>query len=371
MDLAFRCQQEDLQAALRAVARAISATPTLPVLANVLLAATEAGVTATGYDLSLGVEARVANAAVEAPGAALVPFTLLSGLVDRLPSLEAAVAVAGGQIEIRCGSGLYRLPCDDQAVAEDFPHLPPVPDEAEELALPLEALQQALKGLSSVTGKGDDGRPFMTGVALTVHEGRIEALAGNGHTFGCSDVVAATSGPALPAALLPVPLVREIERMDADVVSVAIAGGIMSARVADCRVIGNLRSEEYPPVRNIIPQKYENCIHVERETLKDAIERLQLFSRLEQDTVVFKISENDIAIASEGAGASGAELVPCKDGPTEGMKIAFGAAVLLPAIKGLAGHRLSMEFNSPTSPVVLSSADNTSRQYIVMPRVVR
>ena len=105
------------------VARAVSAKPSHPILAGVLLTAGDGRLTATGYDLELGITSSI-QAAVETPGSAVVPYRTLLELTSRMEATDAiSMAVDGTQLKLTSTSGAYSLAVDDAA---DYPELPAV-----------------------------------------------------------------------------------------------------------------------------------------------------------------------------------------------------------------------------------------------------
>src|SRR5438874_6841610 len=88
----FTITREQLQEGLSAVAAAIPAKTTLPVLANVLVEVTKQGLRLSGTDLDIAVTTTV-SAEVDAEGAVTLPA---KKLVDIARELPWARAVHGG-----------------------------------------------------------------------------------------------------------------------------------------------------------------------------------------------------------------------------------------------------------------------------------
>src|SRR5947207_8286225 len=119
----FTITREQLQEGLSAVAAAIPAKTTLPVLANVLVEATKQGLRLSGTDLDIAVTTTV-PAEVDADGAVTLPAKKLVDIARELPSGpvrvaaagESGVGVEGGRSEVK----LLGLPREElAAVPED------------------------------------------------------------------------------------------------------------------------------------------------------------------------------------------------------------------------------------------------------------
>src|SRR3984885_14132179 len=92
----FTISREKLQEGLAAVTASIPAKTTLPVLANILVEATEKGIRLSGTDLDIAVTTEVA-ADVELSGAITIPAKKLSEIARELPPAPVRIAAVGEQ----------------------------------------------------------------------------------------------------------------------------------------------------------------------------------------------------------------------------------------------------------------------------------
>src|SRR5260370_8946152 len=118
----FTITREHLQEGLTAVAAAIPAKTTLPVLSNVLVEATKHGLRLSGTDLDIAVSTTVA-ADVDADGAVTLPAKKLIDITRELPSAPIRFAALGEQrVSIECGRSKFKLLGFPR---EEFPSFPP------------------------------------------------------------------------------------------------------------------------------------------------------------------------------------------------------------------------------------------------------
>src|SRR5207245_227750 len=105
----FTITREQLQEGLSAVAAAIPAKTTLPVLANVLVEATKQGLRLSGTDLDIAVTTTV-PAEVDADGAVTLPAKKLVDIARELPSGPVRFAAAGeARVGLECGRSKCKL----------------------------------------------------------------------------------------------------------------------------------------------------------------------------------------------------------------------------------------------------------------------
>src|SRR2546425_7871114 len=119
----FTITREQLQEGLSAVAAAIPAKTTLPVLANVLVEVTKQGLRLSGTDLDIAVSTTV-PADVDAEGAVTLPAKKLADIVRELPAAPIRCSAAGEQrVAIECGRSRFKLL---GMAREEFPSFPAV-----------------------------------------------------------------------------------------------------------------------------------------------------------------------------------------------------------------------------------------------------
>src|SRR5256886_8418726 len=105
----FTITREQLQEGLSAVAAAIPAKTTLPVLANALVEATKQGLRLSGTDLDIAVSTMV-PADVDAEGGVTLPAKKLVDIARELPSGPVRFTAAGeSRVAVECGRSKFKL----------------------------------------------------------------------------------------------------------------------------------------------------------------------------------------------------------------------------------------------------------------------
>src|SRR5215216_4446984 len=105
----FTISREKLQEGLSAVSASIPTKTTLPVLANILIEATDKGIRLSGTDLDIAVTTEVA-ADVETPGAITIPAKKLTEIARELPPAPVRVAAVGEQrVTLDCGRTHFKI----------------------------------------------------------------------------------------------------------------------------------------------------------------------------------------------------------------------------------------------------------------------
>ncbi|MDX2213544.1 MAG: DNA polymerase III subunit beta [Oculatellaceae cyanobacterium bins.114] len=387
------CSQNELNTHLSLVNRAVPSRPSHPVLANVLLTANPETqhVSLTGFDLSLGVQTGF-SAQVEEGGTLTLPAKLLSDIVSRLPDGDITLEIVEGEslATLISASGRYQV----RFGSDEFPELPVVHNGGM-AHLPAEALIEGLKGSLFATST-DDTKQVLTGVHLTVTADGLEFAATDGHRLSVvqtlnpeSDTppVKSKAAKTKPEAAsddqqfdvtVPGKALRELERMlqlqpSSEPIAVQFDQGQLIFEWANQRLISRLLEGQYPNYRQLIPRQFSRQMTAERRLFTGALERIAVMAdqknsivKMNLDSVkqeaVLSVDAPDVGSAREAIAAqiSGDDL-----------EIAFNVKYLLEGLKAVTTSEVQMQFNTSTSPSILTPLGGLKMTYLVMPVQIR
>src|SRR5437763_17086804 len=188
----FTISREKLQEGLTAVTASIPAKTTLPVLANILIEATDKGIKLSGTDLDIAVTTEIA-ADVESPGATTVPAKKLSEIARELPPAPVKIAAVGEQrVTLDCGRSHFKilgLPRDE------FPSFPAVRFN-ESWRIRSGELQKLITHTSFAVST-EESRPILNGVLWELRPELMRMVATNGHRRAKKEIpVEGAEGPS-------------------------------------------------------------------------------------------------------------------------------------------------------------------------------
>jgi DNA polymerase-3 subunit beta len=374
------CTQAELNAHLSLVSRAIPSRPAQPVLANVLLSADAhtRRIRLTGFDLSLGVQTSFA-AEIESGGTLTLPAKLLCDIVSRLP--DGDLTLANGDSDtlatLTCASGRYQVRGMD---AESFPELPAI-EAGREVHLSAEALLEGLRG-SLFSASSDETKQVLTGVHLTGEADGLEFAATDGHRLAVvrtgGEAEVEVDGDASFQVTVPSKALRELERMLAmhsttEAIAVRFDPGQLVFEWANQRLTSRLLEGQYPNYRQLIPRQFSRQMTADRRLFIGALERIAVLA--DQKSSIVKISldavQQELVVAVDAADVgSGREAVPAQISGDD-LEIAFNVKYLLEGLKAVNTTEVQMQFNTSTSPSVLTPLGGLKMTYLVMPVQVR
>jgi DNA polymerase III subunit beta len=381
------CAQNIFSTNLALVSRAVSARPTHPVLANVLLVADveTQKVKLSAFDLSLGIQTTF-SADVETGGKLTIPAKLLNDIVSRLPdgditlddgAEEGVVSESSLLTILSSTSGRYQV---RGMGAEDFPELPVV-ENGEVAQLPVEAFIEGLHG-SLFAASSDETKQVLTGVHLSLQAEGLEFAATDGHRLAVVETIAEEGAPVNDAALalkvtIPAKALQELAKMldkqTGAIVTVKFDQSQVVFEWTDQRLTSRLLEGQYPNYRQLVPKQFARQLTVERRLLLSSLERIAVLADQKNNIVKLSINSGaqEIALSVDAQDVgSGREVFPAQI-TGEDLEVAFNVKYLMDGLKVITTSEVQMQLNTATSPTVLSPLGGMKMTYLVMPVQVR
>ena len=370
----FRVERDVLAEAVTWVARGLPARPPVPVLAGILLEASDEGtLTLSAFDYE--VSARVTVAAdVSESGTVLVLGRLLADISRNLPARPIDVVADGSKVQVTCGASRFSLL---MMPADDYPTLPSAPEPTG--TVDGHVFTQAVAQVSVAADRGDT-LPILTGVRVEVDGDKMTLLATDRYRLAMREI---TWNPAATDAshvvLIPARTLSETARSlgasgSIDVALGATAGGdgLAGFEAGRRRTTTRLLDGEYPKVASIFPTTSDTEAVIRTDELVEAVKRVSLVA--ERNTPVrLRFSEGQVAIeAGTGDDAQASEAVECAlTGPE--IEIAFNPTYLLDGLGQVGTDWSRISFTQASRPAVLSGQAeqdgeaDTSYRYVLMP----
>ena len=370
----FRVERDVLAEAVTWVARGLPARPPVPVLAGVLIEASDEGtLTLSAFDYEVSAKVTVA-ADVSSSGTVLVLGRLLADISRNLPNRPVDVSTEGNKVALTCGSSRFSLL---MMPADDYPTLPTSPEGSG--TVQGDVFTQAVAQVSIAADRGDT-LPILTGVRMEIDGDTITLLATDRYRLAMREL---TWKPATSdithVALIPARTLADTAKAlgASGSVEMALGGsaggdGLIGFEAGLRRTTTRLLVGEYPKVTAIFPTSVDTTAVIETHVLVEAVKRVALVA--ERNTPVrLRFTEGQVTIeAGTGDDAQASEAVESTlTGPD--IEIAFNPHFLLDGLGAVGTAYSRLSFTQPGRPAVLSGqpeADgeaDESYRYVLMP----
>ena len=362
----FTIQREQLLKTLQLVTGVVERRQTLPVLANLLIKATDNRIELTGTDLEVQLVAHC-DALVEQTGEATLPARKLADIWRSLSEgAEVSVAVDGEKAVVRSGRSRFSLAT---LPAADFPQ---VQGGEPEVALTLEQrhLNELIDDVSFAMAQ-QDVRYFLNGMLLEVADSHVRAVATDGHRLAMSTCnEAGADATKKVRVIIPRKGVLEIGRLldgDNDTVELQLGSNHAQVTVGEFTLTTKLVDGQFPDYEKVIPADTSRKLQGDRDTLRQAFQRASILSNEKYRGVRLTIEGEQLTIQANNPEQEEAEEVVAVDFNGDTLEIGFNVSYLLDVLGVLDTEQIQLSVSDANSSALIEGIGHESAVYVVMP----
>ncbi len=369
MELVVR--KSDLLRELQLFQGIVERKNTIPILANVLMEATDDEVRLLATDLEVGLRSKC-EASVSRKGSLTLPAKKLYEIIKALPETDVRIEEDKGSVKVaadRFDSRMQTLP------REDFPTLPEA-SGSYCASLPRKVLREMVaKTQFAITG--EDTRYFLNGALFVLKPDSMSLVATDGHRLALVSVKRErakgdkTSDEEV-RAILPRKTLWELSRLLADEgedlryergenhLFFDIGGRMLISRMID---------GQFPAYERVIPKNNDKQVDFERERITNAVKRVALLSNERSRAVKFQIDKGKVEITSSSPEFGEAKEVLPVDYTGAAVQICFNAQYVLDFLNVVETDGVTLEFKDEMSQAVMrpTSAEGYEYIYVIMP----
>ncbi|HYN97146.1 MAG TPA: DNA polymerase III subunit beta [Pilimelia sp.] len=375
----FRVERDALADAVAWTAKSLPSRPSVPVLAGVLLRATDGMLQVSGFDYEVSSQVTV-EVQGDADGAGLVSGRLLAEITKALPAKPVDIAAVGAHLELVCGSARFTLPT---MPVEDYPTLPDMPASAGTVDA---AAFAAAVGQVAVAAGRDETLPMMTGVRIELNGSSLAMLATDRYRLALREMEWRPDDPEISLnALVPARTLNDTAKtlgpLGGEVTLALAQGGAGEGMIGFAGGTRRTTSRlldgaNYPPVRSLFSDTHNAQARVTVAALTEVVRRVSLVA--ERATPV-RLSFSEEGLVVEAGGSEEARASEAMDAVFTGepLTIAFNPQYLLDGLAALGAPSAVLSFIDAFKPAVISPAGEDGDivpgyRYLIMPiRVAR
>ena len=374
---------------LRVATGVVERRQTLPVLANLLVEASDEGLTLRGTDLEVEIVARVTSGIdVAQAGSTTIPAHKLAEIWQSLPDgMNVSVALEQDRAVVRSGRSRFALatipaaefPTErstgdlaDRAAADDTSTGEASADESEvDIVLPRSDMHKLLERTKFAMANGDP-RYFLNGLLLELTSHNLRAAASDGHRMALCTLDGGAAGlQERERAIIPRKSVQDLERLIGDSdedVHLAVGKTRLRASQGDYTLTTKLVDGPYPDVDRLIPRNTDHSVTGDRETLRQALHRAAILSSDRAPEVRLTMEGELLTIRATNPEHEEAEEVVAVDyDGAQSMEIGFNARYIQDVLGALDTESIRVSMPEGNSIALIEGPGAEDSQYIVMP----
>jgi DNA polymerase-3 subunit beta len=335
-------ERSELLRILGPATKVVESRNTIPILANILLTTAEDGtVSVTGTDLDIRITA-TGKATVDAAGSVTVDAKRLEDIVRKLPAgAEIAAALDGNVLVVKSGRSRFKLPT---LPASDFPDISAGTFDATfdvELSALLKPVQYSMSDEST--------RFYLCGVYMHTVDGKLRAVATNGHTLAQHDVALPEGADAMPGVIVPrkaVPLVPQ------GVVSVSVSANKIRLVADGVEVVSKLVDGTFPDYQRVIPAGNDNVATVDRAGLAAANDRVATVQSERGRAVKFAFAPGAVTLSARNEGNEASDELEA-DYEGEPIEIGFQSGYVRETLAAFGGVTVDIAMCDSGTPALI------------------
>ena len=360
----IRVERDALADAVAWVARSLPNRPTAPILAGLLMNASDDEVTLSSFDSTTSAQVTM-PAEVTDEGTVLVSGRLLNEIARSLPNKPVEMVADHTQVELTCGSALFSL---QTLPVDEYPTLPEMPTRTG--LVDASVFEKSVSQVVIAAGR-DELLNVFTGVRVEINGDRLSLLATDRYRMALKELTWQPSSPDIEGAVL-VP-----GRVLADTAKSLTSGKTVTVSLSTTESEGEglvgftgegakgrreattrLLNQAFPKVRHLMDVVGTVTVRVPTADLLAAVKRVSLVAErntplrmlIDDDHIALEAATGDQAHASEAIEAQ-VDVV----GEEKSIEAAgFNPHYLLDALGALDAPYAHFSFTAPGKPCLIT-----------------
>lgn len=357
--------RDDILGPLQTVIGVVERRQTMPVLANVLLAARDERLSIAGTDLEVELMT-TSSANIQVGGEITVPGRKFLDILKALPAnSEILLTAEGDRVSLKAGRSRFTL---SVLPAVDFPRLDHIDLEETTICVG----QCELRRLIELTGFAmaqQDVRYFLNGLLLETEGTTLRAVATDGHRLAMCEMRLSNPMNGSKQVIVPRKGVLELQRVLTRSGDVELTAGAnhIRARTDSVRFASKLIDGRFPDYRRVLPAKSTRVFTADLEALRQALQRTAILSNATYRGIRLILKPGILTLQSHNPEQDEAEDEIEVTFAGEELEIGFNVNYLLDALGGIDGEQVEIGLTDASNSCLIRPVGGTGVQYVISP----
>jgi DNA polymerase-3 subunit beta len=365
----FTTQSSELRKALFRVQGIADKKSTMPILAHVLIEASNAGeLRLSATDLEVGLTGTY-SAEVKKPGSVAVHARHLYDILKSLPDADVDFEVTDNHwIKITSGKSNFKLV---GMTGDDFPNLPSH-TETDTFKIPADDLAQMIERTIFCVSS-DDNRHNLSGVYCEVRDQKtLRLVATDGHRLAFTEKNFTNELPFKDGVIVPKKGFQELRRVlqDNDAVETVELGFTNNSgflRAGNVTLTTRLIEGQFPDYHQVIPKDSGEEIRISKSKLGQALKRVSLLSQGKSYGVRFQFNDNTLELVAEDPELGNAHETIEVAYQGEPLTIGFNARYVMEVLSLVSEESICLELTDDLSPGIIQPLEEKGFLTVIMP----
>jgi len=361
----FSTKKGDILNELQLLQGIVEKRNTMPILANILVGASEGMINLIGTDLEVGLKTHF-KADVEEEGAVTMSGKKIFEIVKSVPD--------GGEItfreseeltmEITSGKSEFKVLCLPK---EDYPQVPE-PKFEKKIVLPLDIFKEMIdKVYNAIT---QEQRYYLSGALLILRSNSIELVSTDGHRLAyTTKTVDNLNVEEEIRTIVAKKTLSEIRKFEGESIEFDLDENNLFFKVENRTLISRIIEGKFPNFEAVIPKDNPHSLSVSKDEITNAIRRVSLFSSERSRGMKFYIEKKEMRLFSSNPEIGEARDKVDIDYKGDDLEIGFNSQYLLDFLSTIKAEKVRFELKDTNSSVLMKPEveEEIDYIYVLMP----
>ena len=369
----FEIKRNEILKALQHLSGVVERRQTLPVLANILVDASDGMITLTATDLEVEIIVKE-KCKVKEDGQITIPARKWLDICRNLDE-KAVIKVSlkqgdkdnpNSRAVLQAGKSRFTLAT---LPASEFPLLDEVKGQTK-----FAVAQGDLKTLFDATHFSmaqQDVRYYLNGLMMEMSAKLLRCVATDGHRLALKDLETKINiKEESRQVIIPRKGVQELMRLLSDSdddISVTVDSNHIRIEMGDITFTTKLIDGRFPDYRRVLPEGGKNILSANKESLRQIIVRVSILSNEKYRGIRLILKASHLKIVAHNPDQEEAEDELEVEYSGEDFEIGFNATYLMEAINAVVSEQVKIELTDPNSSCLIKASSDESAKYVVMP----
>jgi DNA polymerase-3 subunit beta len=361
----FSINKEDILRELQLLQGIVEKRNTMPILANILINATENEIEIIGTDLEVGLKTHF-PAQIEETGSITISGKKLFEIVRSLAEEQRVLFNEGKDLmmEIISGESEFKVLCLPK---EDYPQVPE-PKFEKNIVLPLEKFKDMIDRVYYAITQ--EQRYYLNGALLLLKDNQMELVSTDGHRLAYTKL--AIEGQKVENEIRTIvskKTLNELRKFEDETIEFDLDENNLFFHIRNRTLISRIIEGKFPNYEAVIPKENPHVLRISREKITSATRRVSLLSTERSRGIKFSIEQNQIKLFSSNPEIGEARDKVDVDYKGEEMEIGFNSQYLLDFLTAIKSENVLLELKDENSAVLLKpeADDDINYLYVLMP----
>jgi len=364
----FKTNKAKLNSAVSRLQSIVPPKSTIPILSNILfdLEGEKLELKVTDLDVSM---TSVIDVETMKKGSITVPAKVFSEIVKELPDYDLDITTTENRMEIKCGSGVYKL---SGFSAEDFPKLPDI-HLGRQIKVDAQAFCSMVRKVLFAVSK-DETRPALNGILWHTSEDGLNLVATDGHRLAKVTRTDINISGYKKDLIIPPKVLENVIKLtgdDAEEIGLILNDNSIVFVLDDAIITSRLLEGPYPNYEQVVPKDNDKTLLIEKDILQSAVRRVSILSNSLTHQVKFALKTDNLELSATNFDFGGEAKESMKAAYTnEEMDIGYNANYVLDVVKQISDDEVKFELNNPTTAAIIkpnNPSENEKVLFLVKP----